>query len=55
MAVSPKKHPHVKYKEAKAFIDWLVSAEGQHAIGSFRLKGKALFIPNAYTAREGCR
>ncbi|MBZ0156424.1 MAG: extracellular solute-binding protein [Alphaproteobacteria bacterium] len=48
MAVSPEKHPHVKYKEAMEFIDWLVSREGQHAIASFRDKnGNALFIPNA--------
>lgn len=48
MAVNPEKHPHVKYREAMEFINWLVSQEGQHAIASYRDKnGNALFIPNA--------
>ena len=29
MLVNPAKHPHVKVAEGKAFIDWLVSQEGQ--------------------------
>lgn len=48
MAVNPAKHPHVKYKEAMAFANWLVSPEGQKTIGSFKDKnGYQLFIPNA--------
>ncbi len=48
MAVNPAKYKHVKYKEAKAFIDWLISKEGQQVIGSYKDKnGNALFIPNA--------
>ena len=48
MVVSPKKHAHTKYKEAKIFIDWLISETGQKTIGSFRNKtGKQLFTPNA--------
>jgi tungstate transport system substrate-binding protein len=48
MAVNPEKHKHVKYKEALTFINWLISKEGQQAIGSFKDKnGNALFIPNA--------
>lgn len=48
MAVNPENHKHVKYKEAVAFINWLVSEEGQKAIGSFKDKfGNVLFIPNA--------
>jgi len=48
MAVNQAKFPHVKYKEAKAFIDWLISAEGQQAIASYKDKnGNPLFIPNA--------
>ena len=30
-----------------AFIDWLVSPEGQAAIASFRVNGEQLFFPNA--------
>ena len=33
--VDPKKHPHVKAKDGQAFIDWLISAEGQRAIGDY--------------------
>jgi tungstate transport system substrate-binding protein len=48
MAVNPQKHPHVKYKEAMQFIDWLISTEGQEVIRSFRdAKGNALFTPDA--------
>jgi tungstate transport system substrate-binding protein len=48
MAVNPEKYPHVKYKEAMEFINWLISKEGQQAIGSFKDKnGNQLFIPNA--------
>lgn len=48
MAVNPEKHKEVKSKEAKQLIDWLVSPEGQTAIGDFKdKKGNQLFIPNA--------
>ncbi|MFH1015240.1 MAG: extracellular solute-binding protein [Nitrospirota bacterium] len=48
MAVNPKKHKHVKYKEAMEFINWIISKEGQKAIASFKDKlGNQLFIPNA--------
>jgi tungstate transport system substrate-binding protein len=45
--VNPKRHPHVKAEAGQAFIDWLVSGEGQRAIGAFRLHGQLLFTPNA--------
>jgi tungstate transport system substrate-binding protein len=48
MAVNPEKHKQVKYKEAMAFVDWLISPEGQAAIGSFKDQhGNKLFVPNA--------
>ncbi len=48
MAVNPEKHKQVKYQEAKVFIDWLISPEGQKAIGDFKDKhGNQLFTPNA--------
>src|SRR3990172_7061295 len=48
MAVNPEEQKHVKYKEAMEFIKWLISKEGQEAIGSFKDKlGNQLFIPNA--------
>jgi tungstate transport system substrate-binding protein len=48
MAVNPEKHKQVKYKEALVFVDWLISPEGQKAIGDFKDKhGNQLFTPNA--------
>lgn len=45
--VNPTKHPTVKAKEGQAFIDWLVSSEGQAAIASYKIDGQQLFFPNA--------
>lgn len=48
MAVNPEKHQQAKYQEARMFIDWLISTEGQKAIGDFKDKhGNQLFTPNA--------
>lgn len=48
MVVNPDKYPHVKNREAMSFVDWLISTEGQEAIGNFKNgKGNQLFIPNA--------
>ncbi len=45
--VDPAKHPHVKKDLGQAFIDWLISAEGQKAIADYRINGQQLFFPNA--------
>jgi tungstate transport system substrate-binding protein len=45
--VNPERHPHVKVDDGQAFIDWLVSEEGQQAIAGYRLEGQQLFTPNA--------
>ena len=45
--VNPKKFPHVKAQEGQAFIDWLVSPEGQQAIADYKIGGEQLFFPNA--------
>ena len=45
--VNPDKHPHVKRAMGQAFIDWLVSDEGQKAIGDYKIGGRQLFFPNA--------
>lgn len=48
MAVNPEKHQHAKYQKAMLFIDWLISPEGQKAIGGFKDQhGNQLFTPNA--------
>ena len=45
--VDPKKHPHVKARAGRAFIDWMLGPEGQSAIASFEIAGQRLFFPNA--------
>ena len=45
--VNPAKHAHVKQAEGRAFMDWLVSAEGQAAIASYKVGGEQLFFPDA--------
>jgi tungstate transport system substrate-binding protein len=45
--VNPAKHPHVKKELGQAFIDWLVSPEGQKAIADYKIGGQQLFFPNA--------
>jgi len=45
--VNPDKHPHVRYRQAKQFAEWLVSPKGQLLISNYRLNGKRLFYPDA--------
>ncbi|ETW11747.1 sulfate/tungstate ABC transporter periplasmic substrate-binding protein [Roseivivax marinus] len=45
--VSPEACPSVNAEGAQTFADWLLSAEGQTAIGDFVVDGQQLFFPNA--------
>ena len=45
--VNPAKHSHVKREFGQAFIDWLVSPEGQKAINDYKINGQQLFFANA--------
>ena len=45
--VNPAKHPAVKREMGQAFIDWVVSAEGQATIAGYKIGGEQLFFPNA--------
>ena len=47
MLVNPEKHPHVKKELGQAFVDWLISPEGQAAIAGYKIDGQQLFFPNA--------
>jgi tungstate transport system substrate-binding protein len=49
ITVNPEKWPNMNYDGAKAFADWLVSADTQKVIGEFGVKeyGQALFTPDA--------
>jgi tungstate transport system substrate-binding protein len=44
--VNPEKHKHVKKELGQAFIDWVISKEGQAAIASHEIDGEQLFFPN---------
>jgi tungstate transport system substrate-binding protein len=45
--VNPEKYPAVKKELGQSFIDWLLSAEGQAAIGAYKIDGQQLFFVNA--------
>jgi tungstate transport system substrate-binding protein len=45
--VNPAKHPNVKKELGQAFIDWILSDEGQNAIRAYKIEGQQLFFPNA--------
>jgi tungstate transport system substrate-binding protein len=44
--VNPAKHPHVKTEHGQAFINWLISPEGQQAIADYKINGEQLFFAN---------
>jgi tungstate transport system substrate-binding protein len=47
MLVNPAKHPAVKRALGLAFIDWLISPDGQATIASYKIGGEQLFFPDA--------
>ena len=47
MLVNPAKYPQVKKVEGQAFIDWLISKDGQDTIAAYKVGGEPLFFPNA--------
>jgi tungstate transport system substrate-binding protein len=47
MLVNPRLHPSVKRADGQAFVDWLVSPEGQNAIAAYKINGEQLFFPDA--------
>jgi tungstate transport system substrate-binding protein len=47
MLVNPEKFQHVRKEWGQAFVDWLVSKDGQAAIANYRIDGQQLFFPDA--------
>ena len=45
--LNPQKHAGSKLDAAKVFADWLVSSDGQQAIGAYQANGEKLFNPSA--------
>jgi len=46
MLVNPAKHPQVKQELGEAFINWVISPEGQKTIAAYKINGEPLFFPN---------
>ena len=51
--VNPEKHPTVKTEAGQAFIDWLISEEGQAAIASLQDRRAAAVLPERRAAVRG--
>ena len=51
MLVNPEKHPVPKQALARRFAQWLLSSEGQAAIGVYMIAGEQLFHPSATTPK----
>jgi tungstate transport system substrate-binding protein len=47
MLVNPAKRPDVKKDLGQAFVDWVISPEGQKTIAGYKIGGEQLFFPNA--------
>jgi len=47
MLVNPARHPNVKKDLGQAFVDWVISPEGQKTIAGYKIGGEQLFFPNA--------
>jgi tungstate transport system substrate-binding protein len=47
MLVNPAKHPNVKVADGQAFVDWLISTDGQKTIAAYKIGGEQLFFPDA--------
>jgi len=45
--LNPQRHAGAKLTAARVFADWLVSSEGQQAIGAYQVNGQKLFNPSA--------
>ena len=47
MVVSAEKCPNTNVAGGQAFLNWLISDDGQGRIAAFKPLGKQLFFPNA--------
>jgi tungstate transport system substrate-binding protein len=50
--VNPEKHRHVKADLGQKFIDWVLSDEGQEAIGAYTINGQQAFFPSAESGQS---
>ena len=47
IAVNPQRHSGLNAEGAIAFVNWIVSPEGQKAIAEFKVNGVQMFFPTA--------
>ena len=47
MLVNPAEHPHVKKELGRAFVEWVISAEGQKRIAEYKINDEQVFFPDA--------
>jgi tungstate transport system substrate-binding protein len=52
MLVNPAKYRNVKVADGQAFVDWLISPDGQRTIAQYKIDGQQLFFPNADASRQ---
>jgi tungstate transport system substrate-binding protein len=52
MLVNPAKNPNVRVADGQAFVDWLISPDGQGTIAQYKIDGQQLFFPNADASRQ---
>jgi tungstate transport system substrate-binding protein len=52
MLVNPAKKPNVRVADGQAFVDWLISPDGQSTIAQYKIDGQQLFFPNADASRQ---
>lgn len=45
--INPKRHPHVKFKWADRFAQWLISLKAQSLIARYKIEGQQAFFPDA--------
>ncbi len=50
--VNPEHCPSVNVKGGQAFIDWVLSDDGQQAIADYKLNDQQLFYPNAHQGQS---
>jgi len=48
LLVNQNDHPDVNSTAAEFLAEWLVSSNGQKAIGAYKMLGTTMFYPNAY-------
>lgn len=50
--LNPTKHPHINFNEAKNFLEFLISEEGQKIIEQYKINGHQLFYPAVKVLKE---